>query len=674
MATPAGTNSRLLPQLPGLSSRPPHPPGDMASIPEPSLGGISSSPAPALPAPVPTVPSSSDAQAPPVTSPLTEQTMSQLIQVSPSPGSQSPQTPVTSANSSLASLETRAQRHEARAQALRASAETRSPTPIPSRRVHFQEQPTVPVFPRHFPAPSFNQGISSHALEDFDMGEGEVDMAAVSAYMDAMEAEDALDPIQFTQPNQVDPATPTVQPPVIQPLPAWSQPMETPNLLRGGPTSTSGRPYPSFGPLTDAQRTLAAYARFQEARRRMLANRRQNARTAQAAVHAHATTLPTGPFPGVPVQPPVLLPIQPQIQHPTTPVLHPAPSRMPAMSTVQPQQVISSTSRFSSGVDGPKVKLQPPLKYSGTDSSVKTHRWTRQMEKYLQMCRIPLDQYVDYAEAYLQGLALSVWQSAAQGKTGNDLLVMRHWTTFVTVLHARFDDPNASQARRRAFSNSRYTGDWTYQSMRAFCNQVLEDVAEIAQPDLQGMSHPLDDRSAISSFLAKLPGAFGQELAARVQLHPSPPSTLDQAIQMVLHHLALLPGRPQPPVQPEDFQPAKKQRAHFNWDHSTSTSQPGGRSPVLPLKAVQSMPATPAQNPGQPPRYSRPPIQPSADGIVRDLRVLAMGEGARRKVAGVCMWCNHPGHKLFQCTVVQPAGPLYGEGASAKGKSQVLGQ
>ena len=328
----------------------------------------------------------------------------------------------------------------------------------------------------------------------------------------------------------------------------------------------------------------------------------------------------------------------------------------------------SSFGQFSVA-EVPRPKLQPPPRYTGSDPAVKVHRWLSQMRKYLQLCRVAPENMVDYAEAYLQGTALIVWQTSSVGHYGNDALTIRHWTTFCLILTARFGDPHAAQNRRAQFFALRYTGDWTYQSIQGFCTSVQDHVAEIAQPDLQGHSCPLDDRTAIEQFLSKFPGDFGKELAARVLCHPFPPASLDEAIQIILGHVMMLPNRPNVVAQ-VPFQMVGKRSRQESGAHASSSGSHGGQRPRLSFQG-QARPASGAYQQAPP----RPAVPASADGVFRDLRVLAAGEGARRRKAGLCMWCAKSGHILRECTTVQPAGPLSSDpprlSAQAKGKGKM---
>jgi hypothetical protein len=140
----------------------------------------------------------------------------------------------------------------------------------------------------------------------------------------------------------------------------------------------------------------------------------------------------------------------------------------------------SNVSRSVNPSIGPiKAKVSPPSNFSGArNSNVET--WLYEMQRYLQLCAVPLSEQLPYATSYLKDAALNWWISTT--KSNNPILT---FPQFEIALKQRFQPVCGAQTARNELKKLQQGNLSVSEYTNRFYNlvQQITDMSEVDQKE-----------------------------------------------------------------------------------------------------------------------------------------------------------------------------------------------
>lgn len=155
-----------------------------------------------------------------------------------------------------------------------------------------------------------------------------------------------------------------------------------------------------------------------------------------------------------------------------------------------------------------------PRFFTGKTKHVKVQVWLRNVFQYLTLCKIPVEEWVGYAETYLDDEAANVWFSAQ-----NRDPALRVWASFHTVLMSHFADVNASQTARDQMDGLLCGSPANREAVQLLIRTFIGLVALVIHTDASGILSTMDIGTQCHMVLSKITAAGhdGALLASHVR-------------------------------------------------------------------------------------------------------------------------------------------------------------
>lgn len=289
------------------------------------------------------------------------------------------------------------------------------------------------------------------------------------------------------------------------------------------------------------------------------------------------------------------------------------------------------------------VRPAVPKHFTGKSGGTHVHVWLRSTMQYLRLCRVAPEDWVAFAETYLDAEAANVWYSAQLRDPA-----VRVWKGFSTVLLTQFGDVHSVQTARDGLDALVCGEPVDRAAVQELCHDAGNFMAEITHVGPDGTVHHMDTGSQQHIVMCKIKaaGVDGQMLYNSVR-NDGPFSTTEQLFAQLIHRASVARLSSKSRGRDDGFTMGHgKGRRNEGASGSGRGSERGGGSG----RGSERGGVSDAYGKGHKGNGSGA----TRGGTFKDIKRVPFELQASRTKAEVCKWCGKAGHKWIECAEQNP--------------------